>query len=143
MSLLDRVKVTPLQQIPSIGGDVWHALKSKDDSFQGFGEAYFSWIEPRAIKAWKQHLKMTMNLVVPVGTVRFIFCDLYSLAFREENIGAVSYARLTVPPGVWFGFQGISDTQSLVLNLANMPHDPAEVKRKSRGEIKFYWGDKE
>ena len=141
MSLLDQIQVNPLRQIPSTGGDVWHALKSNDDSFQGFGEAYFSWVEPRAIKAWKQHLKMTMNLVVPVGTVRFIFYDLYSPAFREEYIGAASYARLTVPPGVWFGFQGISETLSLVLNLASLPHDPAEVERKSREEIKFNWGD--
>ena len=37
ISLLDQIKISPLKQIPSVGGDVWHALKSTDESFQGFG----------------------------------------------------------------------------------------------------------
>ena len=63
---MDQIKISPLKKIPSVGGDVWHALKSTDESFQGFGEAYFSWIELGSIKAWKQHIRMTMNLLVPV-----------------------------------------------------------------------------
>ena len=45
MNLLDQIRVTPLQQISTPGGDVWHALKSTEESFKGFGEAYFSWVE--------------------------------------------------------------------------------------------------
>ena len=139
MNLLDQIQVTPLQQISTLGGDVWHALKSTEKSFNGFGEAYFSWVEARSIKAWKQHLQMTMNLVVPIGTVRFVFCDLQLHTFREEEIGASTYARITVPPKIWFGFQGMSEKPSLVLNVANLPHDPAEVERKMKEEIYFNW----
>ena len=141
MSLLDQIQMTSLRQISTTGGDVWHALKSTDDSFNGFGEAYFSWVEPGSVKAWKKHLKMTMNLIVPIGTIRFVFCDLKSCVIREENIGATSYKRLTVPPKIWYGFQGISEAPSLVLNLANLPHGPAEVERKSLEEIQFNWRD--
>ena len=139
MNLLDQIRVTPLQQISTPGGDVWHALKSTEESFHGFGEAYFSWVEARAIKAWKQHLRMTMNLVVPIGTVRFVFCDLLHESIREEVIGVSTYARITVPPNIWFGFQGMSEKPSLVLNVANLPHDPAEVERKMKEEIYFNW----
>ena len=107
ISLLDQIQVIPLQQIATAGGDVWHALKSSEDSFIGFGEAYFSWWNPEQSKAWKQHLHMTMNLIVPIGTVRFIFYELGNNSFREERIGTFSYARLTVPPRIWFGFQGL------------------------------------
>ena len=131
MSLLDQIQVTSLRQISTTGGDVWHALKSTDESFSGFGEAYFSWVEPRAIKAWKQHLKMKMNLVVPFGEVRFVFCDFANFSFREEFIGSTSYSRLTVPPKIWFGFQGMSEAPSLVLNLADLVHNSAEMERKS------------
>ena len=117
MNLLDQIRVTPLQQISTLGGDVWHALKSSEESFKGFGEVYFSWVEAESIKAWKQHLRMTMNLVVPIGTVRFVFCDLLRHNFREEEIGASSYARITVPPKIWFGFQGISKTHSYAFPL--------------------------
>jgi len=139
MSLLDQIQVTPLKRIPTPGGDVLHALKSTEDAFQGFGEAYFSFVEPGAIKAWKQHLRMTMNLVVPVGSVRFVFHDSSTLSFREEIIGESNYQRLTVPPKIWFGFQGVATTPSLLLNLACIPHDPAEVKRKTLSEVGFNW----
>ena len=142
MNLLDQIRVTPLQQISTPGGDVWHALKSTEKSFKGFGEAYFSWVEAESIKAWKQHLRMTMNLVVPIGTVRFVFCDLQLHTFREEEIGASTYARITVPPKIWFGFQGMSVKPSLILNVANLPHDPAEVERKMKEEIHFNWREK-
>ena len=139
MSLLDQIQVTPLKRIPTPGGDVLHALKSTEDAFQGFGEAYFSFVEPGAIKAWKQHIRMTMNLVVPVGSVRFVFHDSSTLSFREEIIGESNYQRLTVPPKIWFGFQGVATTPSLLLNLACVPHDPAEVKRKTLSEVGFNW----
>ena len=142
LNLLDQIRVTSLQQIFTPGGDVWHALKSTEESFNGFGEAYFSWVELNSIKAWKQHLRMTMNLVVPIGIVRFVFCDLLHHSFREEQIGESTYARITVPPKIWFGFQGISAKTSLVLNVANLPHDPAEVERKMKEEIHFNWREK-
>ena len=82
---------------------------------------------------------MTMNLVVPVWEVRFVFHDSAVLSFREERNGAQNYQRLTVPPGIWFGFQGFSEISSLVLNLASIPHDPKEVKRRELEEIRFDW----
>ena len=59
---------------------------------------------------------MTMNLIVPIGMVRFVFCDNENQKYREEYIGATNYSRLMVPPKIWFGFQGISDSDSLILN---------------------------
>ena len=108
-------------------------------SFKGYGEAYFSWVKTGAIKAWKQHLRMTMNLVVPVGMVRFVFCDLENNAFREEEIGVNSYSRITVPPKIWFGFKGLNEQDSLVLNIASIPHDSEEVDRIPISAIPFDW----
>lgn len=59
-----------------------------------------------------------MNDIVPVGTVRFVFCVDGVQDFRIEDIGDDRYARITVPPGIWFGFQGKADPKSLVLNWA-------------------------
>ena len=67
--------IKPLKKFNLEEGDVLHALKSTDKEFSGFGEAYFSSIKTQKIKAWKRHLKMTMNLVVPVGNVQFNFYD--------------------------------------------------------------------
>lgn len=107
---LSNVFVTELRRIDVKGGDVMHAIKKEDLQSDGFGEAYFSWISAGAIKAWKRHLRMTMNLIVPVGNVRFVFraIDAFGVdQFRVEEIGENCYARITVPPGIWFGFQGM------------------------------------
>jgi dTDP-4-dehydrorhamnose 3,5-epimerase len=138
MSLND-IFITPLARIATVGGDVLHAMKQSEAGFAGFGEAYFSCVAAGAVKAWKQHTRMTMNVIVPVGQVKFVFCLDGTDAFRVEEIGVDRYARITVPPGIWFGFQGIAAPQSLVLNIANIPHDSHEVERLALSEIQYGW----
>lgn len=136
------IQITTLARIMADGGDVMHAMKNGDIGYSGFGEAYFSWISTGSIKAWKRHLQMTMNLVVPMGKVRFVFYSSNSEGkqkFRSEIIGEERYMRITVPPGIWFGFQGLGNSSSLVLNLADIWHDPNEVERKPISEINFIW----
>ena len=124
--------------IPVSGGDVFHAMKEIDDGYKGFGEAYFSMIEPGAVKAWKRHLKMTLNLVVPIGEVLFHFVDSDG-GKKSLIIGPSNYLRLTVPPKIWFGFKGMGDNKSLLLNIADIAHDPGEVERKEVDEILVIW----
>ena len=139
---LDEIQVTELRRISTPGGDVMHAIKRTDPQYMGFGEAYFSWIEAGAVKAWKCHQHTSLNLVVPLGNVRFVFHQEGSeSAFRAEVIGEARYARLTVPPRVWFGFQGLGEPRSLLMNVADLPHDSNEVLRKSAEEIQYDWSE--
>lgn len=117
-----------------------HAMKRGDAGFADFGEAYFSWIEAGAIKGWKAHVRMTLNLVVPLGRVRFVFHRREAVNdFRVEEIGEHRYARLTVPPGIWFGFKGVGASASLIMNLADIPHDPDEVRKCALADISYAW----
>ena len=141
MSLTD-ILVTPLQRIDTVGGDVLHGMKQSDPGYAGFGEAYFSWVSIDSVKAWKRHTQMTMNVVVPVGQVRFVFCcvnpdDIEE--FRVEEIGEDRYVRLTVPPGIWFGFKGLGTSQSLVMNIASISHNPNEAERIELSDINYQW----
>ena len=128
--IFNKIIVRPLKRIPVLGGDVLQVLKNTDDSYKNFGEAYFTFINYGAIKAWKKHLKMTLNLVVPFGNVKFIFTDDLGEDIYEIQIGDNNYSMISVPPGIWFGFKGISNTSSIVLNIADILHDPLEVERK-------------
>ena len=65
--MIDNFLITPLGIINTPGGNVMHGMKESDSGFSGFSEAYFSEIDFGAIKAWKRHKEMTLNLVVPVG----------------------------------------------------------------------------
>jgi dTDP-4-dehydrorhamnose 3,5-epimerase len=141
MKLTD-ILITPLSCIKTSGGDVLHAMKQSDVGYCGFGEAYISLVNGSAVKAWKRHKLMTMNLVVPVGQVQFVFRGENAYGdddFRVEEIGENNYVRITVPPGIWFGFQGRRTPQSLVLNIGNIPHDPNEVERLPLSEINYTW----
>ena len=139
---LSNIKVISQKRIQTLGGDVLHGLKKSEDSFVGFGELYFSFIEKNAVKAWKCHTRMTMNLMVPIGSVKFVFYNQINnntFEFRVEEIGDCNYARITVPPGIWFGFKGLADQQSLIVNLADLSHDTNEVKRLSQSDINYEW----
>lgn len=136
---LDNIQLTPLSRINTAGGDVLHGMKQIDIGYAGFGEAYFSCVLEGAVKAWKMHARMTMNMVVPVGSVRFVFVAEDKRNFREEVIGEDRYARLTVPPGIWFGFKGLEVPQSLILNIASTIHDPLEVQRRDLISIDYNW----
>jgi dTDP-4-dehydrorhamnose 3,5-epimerase len=136
---MNLIKVTPLKQNPTLGGNVLHGIKKSDIGFYGFGETYFSLVTYGSVKAWKRHKEMVMNLIVPVGEVRFVFLDQAGDLMREEIIGSRNYVRLTVSQGVWFGFQGLFPTQSLVVNIANIPHDPMESERASLDKFSYKW----
>jgi dTDP-4-dehydrorhamnose 3,5-epimerase len=142
--MIDGVILTRLDIIDTLGGDVLHAMKKIDDGFSNFGEAYFSEIKPNAIKAWKCHREMVLNLVVPTGKVRFVLFDdrensQSKNSFQEIILSRENYQRLTVPPMIWLGMQGLSDRTSLLLNVANILHNPNEVNKKPIEEIEFNW----
>lgn len=138
------VLLSQLKIIDTLGGNVLHALKLNDPGYYGFGEAYFSFIEPSVVKGWKRHREMTLNLVVPVGAVRFVIYDdrqdssTYQM-FQEVTLSKNNYWRLTVPPMVWLGFQGIGNQENMLLNIASIQHDPNEADRKLVDEIPFVW----
>ena len=139
---LSSIKTHNLKKISVEGGNVMHALKSSDIGYKTFGEVYFSWINPLSVKAWKKHNIMTLNLVVPIGKVRFVFHDAINPnEFREEIIGENNYCRLTVPPKIWFGFQGLSDHASLVTNISDIEHDDSEIHKADINTFSFKWSE--
>lgn len=136
---IDDIKVFDLAQLETSGGRVMKGMCIYDPGYSGFGEAYFSSIENGAVKAWKRHSRMTSNLIVPIGNVKFVFYNEDHDNYREEYLGSSRYKRLYVPPGVWFGFKGMADGISLVLNLADIVHDPAEVEKTDFKRFNYQW----
>ncbi len=144
INTISGIILTPLKIIDHPLGDVLHGMKSSDNGFEGFQEAYFSTIKQGVIKPWKKHLKMTLNLIVPSGEIRFVLFDdrLNSITkglFMDVSLSFKNYQRLTVPPNLWIAFKGKSTHLNLLLNIANMQHDPKEVVRADLSKIKFQW----
>lgn len=133
---MDGVTLTPLKQIHHPKGDVFHAMKKSDPGYEGFGEAYFSTIHRGDIKGWKKHLQMTLNLVVVSGEIEFVVHD--ENGFFTTRLSHGNYQRLTVKPGLWVAFRGIGES-NMLLNLANLEHDPKEALNIELSEILYKW----
>jgi len=143
--MIEGVKVTRLSIIETDGGDVLHGMRHTDKGYFGFGEAYFSMVNTGSIKGWKRHHEMVLNLVVPFGSIRFILYDDRQGSASINQFQQVTlsrgdnYCRLTVPPMVWAGFQGLGKEASILLNIASIEHSPEEVDKKKLADIKFDW----
>ena len=133
-NMIEGVILTPLRQINHPKGDVFHAMKRTDPGFVSFGEAYFSSILCGLVKAWKRHSRMTLNLVCIVGKIHFVLYDGREGSptfgnYLETTLSPDKpelYRRITIPPGVWMAFVGIGEGKSMLLNVADIPHDPTE-----------------
>lgn len=137
--------LSPLKRIPKVGGSILHALKTSDVGYAGFGEVYFSSAGPGVASDWKRHKRMTLNLIVPVGEIKFVLFDQRKDSSTFGNsveviLGASNYSRLTIPPDIWLAFKGIAKSESFLANVANLEHDPLEAERAPLHT--FYFDDK-
>jgi len=141
---IEGIVLTDLKTINHPQGDIYHAMKKSDKGFEGFGEAYFSTINKNEIKGWKKHLKMTMNIIVPVGEVTFVLFDDRENSnsvnnFFNVTLSPSNYYRLTVPPGIWHAFRGHNHDLNLILDIADIQHQPDEIIRANIHDIHFEW----
>ena len=138
----NQLKLNSLRIIENHDGSVMHALKSSEIKNFNFGEAYFSTVNFLKVKGWKKHLKMTMNIIVPCGAIKFVIFDNQNEGdlFKEFILSKKNYKRLTVPPNFWFGFQGLSRGENILLNLSNIEHDPNETENIDLDDLKYDWG---
>ena len=140
---MKNVIISDLNQIYNPKGSIYHCLKKRDLTFTKFGEAYFSFINYKQIKGWKKHTKMTMNLIVPVGEIKFVLFDdrnnKTKPIFKELIIGEHNYKRLTIPPNIFVAFMGLSKHKNMLLNIADIEHDPKEAINVDLKEISYSW----
>jgi len=138
---IDGLAVIPLRAIVDDRGAVLHMLRADAPDFGAFGECYFSEINPGVIKGWKRHRRQTQNIAVPIGRVRFVIYDARESSSTRGCLDVVelgrpdAYARLRIPPMLLYGFTCTSELPALVVNCADIPHDPAESDTVSIEEV--------
>ena len=133
---MDGITLTPLKKIYHPKGDIFHAMKASDVGYEGFGEAYFSNVSYNEIKGWKQHTEMTLNLIVVIGEIRFVIYD--EKTFFNVTLSINNYQRLSIAPGLWVAFKGLS-ASNMLLNLASIEHMPRESNNMALDGIDYDW----
>ena len=132
--MIEGVTITPLKQIEDDRGKIMHMMRNDDKNFNKFGEIYFSSVKPKAIKAWHLHKEMTLNYVVVWGEVKLVLYDdrknsATKGVLDEIFLSASNYCLVTIPPFIWNGFSSLKDSESIIANCSDIPHDKNEIIR--------------
>jgi dTDP-4-dehydrorhamnose 3,5-epimerase len=144
---IDGVLLNKLNQFHDQRGAVYHYMKFSSAGFTGFGEVYFSKIFSKVVKGWKLHKNSCQNFCVPYGKLKVVLFDNRSKSATKGLIDEIylndsdKYCRLTIPQGIWYAFQSLSDDFTLLTNLINIEHDPSETENLplDSTEIKYQW----
>ena len=112
---LDQIKFIKQPIINVEGGNVCRVMKRSDFEEFNFQEAYFSSIDFNFIKGWKMQLKMSSNICVPIGNVKFTFVSEDFKKHKTFLIGEDNYGIITIPPKIWYSFKGISKKKELLI----------------------------
>jgi dTDP-4-dehydrorhamnose 3,5-epimerase len=126
-----------LSRIEAPGGAITRFLRSDERDFQGFGEVYFTSIEPGAVKAWRRHSRANLFLTVVYGEVLVVLRD--SPSAGSFILSSEQPARLLITAGTWFGFSGRSDETGIICSFSDLPHDPHEVERALIDDFPHDW----
>ena len=133
------VKFTPLSRIEVPGGDVLKIISVEDETFSTFGETYVTTIEPDVVKPWRRNLSATANLVVVSGEVRFV-TTVDGETFSQLTLSPDGhFGRITIPPGYWLAFQGLSRETATIVNVLSCVHRATDIERKSLDDFGFTW----
>lgn len=132
--MIKGVSIKPLKTIVDEKGMVKHMMRRDSAEFKKFGEIYFSFIHNNAVKAWRLHAKTTLHYAIITGKIKLVLFDNRIGSPTKNEIvkivtGGKKYELITIPPGVWYGFKGVSKETAIVANLTDLPHDPKEIKR--------------
>lgn len=133
--MIHGVKVIALTQIADQRGRVLHMLRSDAPHYMGFGEIYFSLVNPGSIKAWNLQVQMTRHYAVPWGTIKVVLFDdrpesATSGSIEEILLGADNYKLLVIPPSVWSGVVNPGTQPALIADCTTAPYDPTQVRRR-------------
>jgi dTDP-4-dehydrorhamnose 3,5-epimerase len=139
---MDTKHLSSLEVIEHVDGDIFKILQKTSHAFVGFGEAYFSSVFYGKIKGWKLHHKMNLNIVVPIGTIKFVLIEKSlnnNITYYEYILSQKNYMLLSIPPKTYFAFKGIGRDQNMLLNISDIIHNDNEVEKLPLESFNYDW----
>ena len=146
--MIDGVKTKNLRVIPDERGWLMEILRSDDEIFMNFGQAYMTTAYPGVVKAWHYHKKQTDNFTCIKGMMKVALYDgrKGSDTHGEVNeffVGEKNPTLISVPPGVYHGFKAIGEETAYFLSIPMHPYnyeEPDEYRLDpDTDEIPYDW----
>ena len=120
--LIEGVKVKPLEIIPDERGRLMEMLRSDDEIFTKFGQAYMTTAYPGVVKGWHYHKIQVDHFICVKGMMKVVLYDARedSPSHGEINeffMGDHNAILLRIPTWVYHGLKCISESEALMINL--------------------------
>ncbi|MDD5659991.1 MAG: dTDP-4-dehydrorhamnose 3,5-epimerase family protein [Actinomycetota bacterium] len=150
--MIEGVKTKKLKVISDERGRLMEMLRSDDDLFIKFGQAYMTTAYPGVVKGWHYHKIQTDSFIVVKGMMKVVLYDgrKDSKTYGQINeffMGEHNPILLQIPQYVYHGFKCISEEEAICINLPTETYkydEPDEYRIAPHGkEIPYEWGRKD
>lgn len=142
--MIEGVKIKELTTHEDDRGSLTEILRSDDEMFKGFGQAYMCSVNPGVFKGWHFHTFQTDTFVAMRGYAVLVLFDSRedSPTFRESfriRLSGNMYQKpkelVQIPPGIHHGFYSYLDKQPAT--IVNFPDKL--YNREHPDEIRLPW----
>jgi len=150
--MIEGVIVKKLKVVPDERGRLMEILRSDDQFFEKFGQAYLTTAYPGVVKAWHRHKKQIDHFACIKGMAKLVLYDgrAGSKSKGEVNeffIGEHNPVLIRIPPMVWHGYKCVSDTECVCLNFPTelYKYDRPDEERidPHKNKIPYQWERKD
>ncbi len=150
--MIEGVVVKPLKWIPDERGRLMEVLRADDALFERFGQVYVTTVFQGIVKGWHYHKQQTDHFACVAGMIKLVLYDNRSASTtkgetNEFFLGIYQPLLVKVPPLVLHGFQGVSDGESIVMNVPTYPYQhqqPDEYRVDPQSaEVPYDWHRKD
>jgi dTDP-4-dehydrorhamnose 3,5-epimerase len=120
--MIEGVVTKQLRVIPDERGHLMEMLRSDDEVFEAFGQAYMTTTYPGVIKGWHMHLKQDDNVVCVRGMIKLALYDGRQGSgtpgeVQEIFLGEHRPVLVHIPKEVYHGWKCVSDVEAYVVNM--------------------------
>jgi len=120
--MIEGVKVKELKWVPDHRGRLAEILRSDDELFEGFGQTYMTTVFPGVVKAWHFHKLQNDHFCCVAGKIKVGLYDSRpdSATYKQVQEVILDFEKpklVKIPALVYHGFKGITDRESVVLNI--------------------------
>jgi dTDP-4-dehydrorhamnose 3,5-epimerase len=127
--IIDGVSTKKLIVHPDERGRLFEILRADDAIFRKFGQVYITTAFPGVIKAWHYHKIQTDYFCCVMGSARLVLYDPRPDsptrgALAEYLLGPENLELVVIPPCVYHGFQCVSESEAVMINIPTEPYDP-------------------
>jgi dTDP-4-dehydrorhamnose 3,5-epimerase len=150
--MIQGVMIKQLKPIPDERGRLMEMIRKDDDIFVKFGQIYMTTVNPGTVKAWHFHKLQLDNFVVVKGMLKLVLYDSRPKSktngeVNEFFMGEHNNIAVQIPKNVYHGFKGISETETIVINMPTEsynPKNPDEYRLPAHTkEIPYEWARKD